>query len=90
MRINIYDEEITGEVAAVTKTADTGLTFTGLRLYLESPDVLHNDPDDDDRSAITFWFEQGKFDQEGWVRNTLLALRNIRSGPPSYAPSRPQ
>lgn len=24
-------------------------------MYLASPDILHNTPDDDDRSAITFW-----------------------------------
>lgn len=77
MRINVYDEEITGEVDCVTKTADTGLTFMGLRLYLASPDVLHDVPGDDDRSAITFWFERGNQGEEGKVRNTLLALRNV-------------
>jgi hypothetical protein len=78
MRINVYDEEIDGEVKMITKTAsDTGLTFTGLRIYLASPDVLHNEPNDDDRSAITFWFEQGADDQEHVVRDVLYTAAHI-------------
>lgn len=37
------------------KAADTGITYHGVRMYLASPDILHHTPDDDDRSAITFW-----------------------------------
>lgn len=78
MRINVYDEEITGEVVAVTKTAaDTGITFTGLRLYLASPDVLHATADDDDRSAITFWFETGNGGEAAEVRGALSALSRV-------------
>lgn len=50
MRLNIYTEELTTDVRVVEKNG-----FHGLRFYLKSPDDLHNDPDDDDRSAITFW-----------------------------------
>ena len=56
MRMNIYSEELTGEIKLVTKFADTGIMFTGLRIFLASPRELHNDPGDDDRSAITFWW----------------------------------
>lgn len=56
MRINVYSQELTGEVALVSATArDTGLTYYGVRQYLASPDVLHHSADDDDRSAITYW-----------------------------------
>lgn len=56
MRINIYSQELTSEVSTVCKVAhDTGITYHGVRMYLASPDVLHHGPDDDDRSAITFW-----------------------------------
>lgn len=80
MRINVYDEEITWEVVAVTKTAaDTGITFTGLRLYLESPDVLHHTADDDDRSAITFWFNPQTAGEENKVRNALRRLALVTS-----------
>jgi hypothetical protein len=55
MRINIYSEEITTEVETVVKKSDTGNEFTGIRFILESSDKLHHNPNDDDRSAITFW-----------------------------------
>ena len=34
---------------------ETGRTYYGARIYLESPSALHDTPGDDDRSAITFW-----------------------------------
>ena len=61
MRINIYAEELPSPedgaraVERVSKTADTGRTYFGARLYLLSPESLHDEPGDDDRSAITFW-----------------------------------
>lgn len=59
MRINIYSQELTKEVALVGKetTGEDGnpVTYYGVRMYLASPDILHHTEDDDDRSAITFW-----------------------------------
>lgn len=57
MRINVYAEELPDDrrVEQVKTTADTGRTFFGARIYLKSADALHDDGDDDDRSAITFW-----------------------------------
>lgn len=59
MRINVYAEELTAETELVTKTVHDDKfgtrTFYGVRMYLASPDVLHADPEDDDRSAITIW-----------------------------------
>lgn len=56
MRINVYSQELTKEVTIV-ESADrqTGIIHAGVRFYLASPDVLHDTPQDDDRSAITFW-----------------------------------
>lgn len=56
MRVNIYAEEMTGIITVVRKTADTGLSFIGLRFTLKGSDDLHDTPDDDDRPAVTFWF----------------------------------
>ncbi len=56
-RINIYAEEITKRIEVVEKTADTGRPFFGLRAYLKSPSDLHRTKEDDDTSAVTFWFE---------------------------------
>ncbi len=57
MRVNIYAEEITKRIEVVQKTADTTKPFWGLRAYLKSPSDLHHTADDDDTSAVTFWFE---------------------------------
>lgn len=57
MRINVYAEELPGErrCERTHATADTGRTYYGARLYLKSANELHDEPGDDDRSAITFW-----------------------------------
>ncbi len=55
MRINVYSQELTKETTIVSKQADTGITYHGVRLFLHSPDLLHHTAEDDDRSAITFW-----------------------------------
>jgi hypothetical protein len=60
MRLNVYSQELTREVELVSKTADTGITYYGVRMYLASPDILHHTPEDDDRSAITFWIPNNK------------------------------
>jgi hypothetical protein len=62
VRINVYAEELPDEraVERVETTAKTGRTYFGARLYLKSPEALHDDPEDDDRSAITFWGPRAK------------------------------
>lgn len=58
MRINVYEEELPRDrrVERVETTVEkTGNTYYGARIYLQSPDSLHDTEGDDDRSAITFW-----------------------------------
>lgn len=55
MRVNVYAEELTFATEVVTKKADTGRTFVGARMFLESSFFLHHTSQDDDRSAVTFW-----------------------------------
>ena len=55
MRINVYSQELTKEVALVNKTSDNGAVHYGVRIYFDGSPRLHNRPDDDDRSAITYW-----------------------------------
>lgn len=55
MRINVYSQELTGEVKVVEKTSNTGLVYSAVQLMLHSSDKLHHPPADDDRSAVTFW-----------------------------------
>lgn len=65
MRINIYAEELpevddSRSIVRVKTTADTGRTFFGARLYLKSAQELHDEPGDDDRSALTVWGPRAK------------------------------
>ncbi len=55
MRVNIYKEERTEEIAFVNKQAGTNQDFVGVRFYLHSATELHYDSGDDDRSSVTFW-----------------------------------
>ncbi len=62
MRINIYAEELPfneepglRRVQVVTTTVADGGTFFGVRIFLQSPESLHDTANDDDRSAVTFW-----------------------------------
>jgi hypothetical protein len=55
MRINVYSQELSREVALVSKRADTGIVHYGVRIFFEGSPRLHHRPDDDDRSAITYW-----------------------------------
>lgn len=55
MRINVYSQELTSEVQMVAKESNTGVTYHAAQLILHSSDKLHHPPQDDDRSAVTFW-----------------------------------
>lgn len=55
MRINVYSQELTNEIAKVEKVSNTGLTYSAVQLILHSSEFLHHPPKDDDRSAVTFW-----------------------------------
>ena len=54
-RFNVYHEELTNDVKVVTKRAENGKEYIGLRFFLESTESLHYTPENDDRSAVTFW-----------------------------------
>ena len=58
MRIHIYEEELGEGVELIRKDNVNGNeTFYGLRIWLKSPKEIleHSTPEDDDRSAVTFW-----------------------------------
>jgi hypothetical protein len=65
MRLNVYSQELIlndsdRALELVTKTSDTGVVYSGVRMFLHSSDRLHNTADDDDRSAITFWLPKSR------------------------------
>lgn len=55
MRINVYSQELTDEVNVLEKESNTGLIYSAVQLMLHSSPMLHHPPQDDDRSAVTFW-----------------------------------
>lgn len=68
MRIQVYAEEMTGEVETVEKNG-----YKGVRFYLQSGPALHHTALDDDRSAVTFWIPH--------TRNEMIQLEGaLRRG----------
>jgi len=55
MRINVYHEELANEAKIVWTEPRPGVRYCGLRIFQKSPPELHHRPNDDDRSAVTFW-----------------------------------
>lgn len=60
MRINVYSQELTSEVKVLEKTSNTGLVYSAVQLMLHSSPMLHHPPNDDDRSAVTFWLPKSE------------------------------
>lgn len=58
MRINVYSQELTQEVIEVSKVSNTGIDYKAVQFVLHSSPMLHHPPQDDDRSAVTFWLPQ--------------------------------
>ena len=56
MRVNIYCEELTRDTVVLRRKVGDA-TFYGARLMLRSPTELQT-TGADDRSAVTFWFDQ--------------------------------
>lgn len=86
MRLNVYAEEYPTKrrVERVSTKAQTGVTYFGARIYLESADSLHDKDGDDDRSAITFWGPREKV--AALLREAADAMdpRGTREGPDSF------
>lgn len=63
MRINIYSQELPldlaghdgEEVELGLQQSNTGIGYSFVRMFLHSSERLHHPPQDDDRSAVTFW-----------------------------------
>lgn len=76
MRLNLYSQELILDdsdraLEIVTKESDTGVVYSGIRLFLHSSERLHDRPDDDDRSAITWWLPRSAKN-----RRAVIALFN--------------
>ncbi len=60
MRINVYSQELTSEVVVIEKQSNTGLVYSAVQMVLHSSEKLHHPPEDDDRSAVTFWLPKSR------------------------------
>ena len=76
MRINVYSQELTNEVLMIEKGSNTGVVYHAAQLILHSSERLHHPPQDDDRSAVTFWLPKSAqrredmalaFEQLAWI-----------------------
>lgn len=82
MRINVYSQELTSEIKLIEKVSNTGLVYSAVQLMLHSSEKLHHPPQDDDRSAVTFWLpKSGKRRAE--LANTFVRMaEEIRKARP--------
>lgn len=81
MRLNIYSQELTDEVHRIGKVSNTGLTYSAVQFMLHSSPMLHHPPEDDDRSAVTFWLPKSKARREALAAAFEKAARLVREAP---------
>jgi hypothetical protein len=63
-------------VELVQQIADTGITYSAVRLFLISPEQLHYTDEDDDRSAITFWLPKS-YDRRLYIANSFKHMAHL-------------
>lgn len=81
MRINVYSQELTDEVNVIEKKSNTGLVYSAVQIMLHSSNMLHHPPEDDDRSAVTFWLPKSKVRREALAKafeQMALEVRKAR------------
>lgn len=82
MRINVYSQELTSEVNVVEKESNTGLVYSAVQLMLHSSDKLHHPPEDDDRSAVTFWLPRSVERREALAKAFEDMAARVRAAKP--------
>jgi hypothetical protein len=82
MRINVYSQELTSEVVEIHKVSNTGLTYSAVQMILHSSERLHHPPEDDDRSAVTFWLPKSKERREALAETFERMANRVRLAPP--------
>ncbi len=81
MRINVYSQELTNEAHLLSKESNTGLVYSAVQLMLHSSPMLHHPPEDDDRSAVTFWLPKSK-ERRRELAETFRHMANLISQAP--------
>jgi hypothetical protein len=81
MRVNVYSQELANEVALIRKESNTGIVYSAVQFMLHSSDRLHHPPQDDDRSAVTFWLPKSRERREALARAFESAANAVRNAP---------
>lgn len=81
MRINVYSQELTDETRLLAKASNTEVTYHAVQLMLHSSPKLHHPPQDDDRSAVTFWLPKSAQRRERLARAFEAMARLVREAP---------
>ena len=82
MRINVYSQELTDEVIHVEKRSNTDVVYHAAQLVLHSTPKLHHPPQDDDRSAVTFWLPRSADRREAMAQAFERIAAIFRNAPP--------
>jgi hypothetical protein len=82
MRINVYSQELTSEIALIAKESNTGVTYRAVQIMLHSSEKLHHSPEDDDRSAVTFWLPKSTKRREEFAQALRAMAEMVESAPP--------
>ena len=83
MRINVYSQELTSEVLLIEKGSNTGIVYHAAQLVLHSSPMLHHPPEDDDRSAVTFWLPKSQARREEMAAAFERVAAIFRDAPPA-------
>jgi len=81
MRINVYSQELTNEVILLAKKSNTEVTYHAAQLILHSSERLHHPPQDDDRSAVTFWLPKSQERREEMAQAFERIAEIFRTAP---------
>lgn len=81
MRINVYSQELTDEAHLLSKESNTGLIYSAVQMMLHSSPMLHHPPEDDDRSAVTFWLPKSQHRREDLAATFEHMAFLVRSAP---------
>jgi len=82
MRINVYSQELTDEIVKIEKESNTGLTYSAVQMILHSSEKLHHPPQDDDRSAVTFWLPKSESRRESLATTFERMAQMVRDAKP--------
>jgi hypothetical protein len=82
MRVNVYSQELTNEVELIRQESNTGVIYSAVRMMLHSAKELHHPPQDDDRSAVTFWLPKSRERREELALAFEQMAFSVRGAPP--------